>query len=116
MPTEPLKSLEKKGKTLKKTRNHFQGLVSDQFLSPQFWQWRCIAMHHGRLTRPENSLANFGYQASNKKLRIKALRMNSLAAASGCANEIATILFFLQNFLANGRLWQNPLAIANAMA
>ena len=67
------------------------------------------------LTRPENSLANFGCQISTNKLR-KALRRNSLANANGFANEIAKMSSSLRNLLANGSLRQNSLAIANAMA
>ena len=63
------------------------------------------------LTCPENSLANFGHEISKGKLRI-----NPLAIANGFANEIAKILFSLRKFRANGRLRQNSLALANAMA
>ena len=42
------------------------------------------------LTRPENSLANFRHQISNKKLRMRRLR-NSLANANGFANESANL-------------------------
>ena len=67
------------------------------------------------LTRPENSLANFGHQISNKKLRIE-LRRNALANANGFANEIAKMSSSLRKSLANGSLRQTSLAIANAMA
>ena len=44
------------------------------------------------------------------------MRRNSLANANVFANEMAENSFSLRKFLANGRLWQNSLAIANAMA
>ena len=44
------------------------------------------------------------------------MRRNPLANANGFANEMAKISFSLRKFLANGRLRQNSLAIANAMA
>ena len=65
-------------------------------------------VHHGRSdtlvnanANSDNSLANFSHQISNKKLRT-----NSLVNANG----------FARKFLANGRLRQKLLAIANAMA
>ena len=58
-----------------------------------------------RIFQTENSLANFsGRQISNKKLRIQALRRNSLVNANGLANEIAKISSSPRTFLANGRL------------
>ena len=39
-----------------------------------------------------------------------------LAIVTGFANDMAKLSFSLREFLANGRLRQNSLAIANAMA
>ena len=44
------------------------------------------------------------------------MRRNSLANSNDFANEIAKMSASLRKFLANGRLRQNSLAIANAMA
>ena len=45
------------------------------------------------LTRPENSLANFSHQISEKKLRIRRCEGIRNANANGFANEIAKISF-----------------------
>ena len=52
--------------------------------------------------RPEKS-AIFSVNFLKEKVANSALRINSLAIAHGFANEIATISFSLQKFLANAR-------------
>ena len=83
-------------------------------------------MHRGRSDAVANANANsdaprkfaseFSHQTPKEKVANSALRRNPLANANGFANEIAKFLFSLRKFLANGRLLQNSLAIANAMA
>ena len=60
---------------------------------------------------PQNSLANFS-QSQRKSCGSSAAKL----IASGFANEIAKCSSSLYKFLANGRLRQNSLAIANATA
>ena len=84
-------------------------------------------MHRGRSDTAATANANSGapqkfaseFLAPNLKQKAanQALRRDSLANVNGFANEkMAKISFSLRKFLTNGRLRQNSLAIANAMA
>ena len=83
-------------------------------------------MHRGRSDTAANANTNYDapqkfaseFQPPNLKQKAanEALRRNLLANANGFANEMAKTSSSLRKFLANGRLRQNSLAIANAMA
>ena len=53
IPTEPLKSLEKKGKTLEKTRNSSQGKKNKEFQKNKARKDRAEMSHQNRATPPQ---------------------------------------------------------------
>ena len=91
---------KKKKKPLRRTNPCHKGIA------PECTAVAAIRLLRMRiLMRPKNSLESCCH-----------LRINSLAIANGFAKEVAKLSFSLRKFLANGRLRQNSLVIANAMA
>ena len=81
-----------------------QGETNYAYSPPERIAVAAIPLRMRILTRSEDLLANFGHQIS--------VRINLRAIA----NEVAQKMFSLWKSLANGRLRQNLLAIANATA